>query len=226
MRNGAWCLPRVWNNGLPLDLALSTRFTSSLNRLLPSRVFACQLQKAANARFDHALYRLRPNHDITAGSVVINDDLPGRVLSGSVQVRPGIARLTSSGVQFTDGTYIDDVDAVICATGNRFGSTGGQSLKGHGPHSQAWSLRAPPPNEAVAIPFCWRRLAYGCNFIVSTRQNYNLSLDQLLHLDYYHRPIAGLLFNWFIFSENSPRYIRSSDRMPKKHLCGLLLHDS
>jgi len=56
-------------------------------------------------------------HDITACRVDVNDDLPSRILSGSVQVRPGIARLTSSGVQFTDGTYVDDIDAVICATG-------------------------------------------------------------------------------------------------------------
>jgi len=47
----------------------------------------------------------------------MGDYLPCRILSGSVQVRPGIARLTSSGVQFTDGTYVDDIDAVICATG-------------------------------------------------------------------------------------------------------------
>ena len=70
-----------------------------------------------NARFDHALYGLQPSHEINAGSAVVNDDLPCRILSGTVQVRPGIAHLTSSGVQFTDGTYEDNVDAVICATG-------------------------------------------------------------------------------------------------------------
>ena len=34
-----------------------------------------------------------------------------------VQVRPGIAHLTQSGVKFTDGTYIDNIDTVIYATG-------------------------------------------------------------------------------------------------------------
>jgi len=52
-----------------------------------------------------------------ASPAVTNDDLPSRILSGRVQVRPGIARLMPSGVRFTDGTYVDDVDAVICATG-------------------------------------------------------------------------------------------------------------
>jgi len=117
VRDGAWCVPRVWDNGLPLDLAMSTRFYKFLSRLLPSSVVSNYFQKAANARFDHALYGLQPRREIMAGLMVVNDDLPSRILSGSVQVRPGIARLTSSGVQFTDGTYVDDIAAVICATG-------------------------------------------------------------------------------------------------------------
>jgi len=116
-RNGTWCLPRVWDNGLPLDAAVFTRFVNLLVRLLPSSFVSSQFQRATNARFDHALYGLQPSHDITASSVVVNDDLPSRIISGSVQVRPGIARLTSSGVQFTDGTHVDDIAAVICATG-------------------------------------------------------------------------------------------------------------
>ena len=119
VRKGAWCLPRVWDNGLPLEVALTSRFANFLARLLPSRIVTSQLQNAVNARFDHALYGLRPNHDITANMVVVNDDLPRCIISGSVQVRPGIARLTSSGVQFTDGTFVDDIDAVICATGKQ-----------------------------------------------------------------------------------------------------------
>ena len=119
VRNGTWCVPRAWDSGLPLDLAVLTRFNNYVFRLLPKRAFSSCMQKAANARFDHALYGLQPNHDFTFSSVVINDDLPSRILSGRVQLRPGIARLTSSGVQFTDGTYVDDIAAVICATGTQ-----------------------------------------------------------------------------------------------------------
>jgi len=119
VKKGAWCVPRVWNNGLPLEVAQSTRFTHFLNRLMPSRIVTSRFQKAVNARFDHALYGLRPNHDITASAVVVNDDLPRSIISGSVQVRADIARLTSSGVQFTDGTFVDDIDAIICATGKQ-----------------------------------------------------------------------------------------------------------
>ena len=108
-------MPRVWENGLPLDSALFTRFATLLGRLLPWRG---RFQTAASARLDHSLYGLRPSHDITSGEVVINDTLPSRILSGRVQVRPDIACLTSpSTVQFSDGSEVADIDAVICATG-------------------------------------------------------------------------------------------------------------
>jgi len=107
----------VWDNGLPLDLAILTRFTNYLVHLLPSSVICRQFRRQANAYFDHELYALQPDHELFASSVVTNDDLPSRILSGSVHVRPGVASLTSTGVRFTDGNEVDDIAAVICATG-------------------------------------------------------------------------------------------------------------
>jgi len=117
VRSGAWFVRRVWDGGLPLDLALFTRFANFLVRLLPLSAVRSHVRQLMNSRFDHALYGLQPSHDILASPFVTNDDLPSRILSGVVQVRPGIARLTSSGVEFTDGTRVDDIDTVICATG-------------------------------------------------------------------------------------------------------------
>jgi len=108
---------RVWDNGLPLDLRVRTRFINALVHLLPLSVVCSQFRKQVNARFDHELYGLQPSHEISASAVVVNDDLPSRILSGLVQVRPTIARLTSTTVQFTDGTCVDDVAAIVCATG-------------------------------------------------------------------------------------------------------------
>jgi len=116
-RSGTWFVRRVWDNGLPLDLALYTRLISFLARWLPASLVASVFSRKANAGFDHALYGLLPSHAVLASSVVVNDDLPSRVLCGSVQVRPGVARLTSSAVHFADATHVDHVDAVICATG-------------------------------------------------------------------------------------------------------------
>jgi len=116
VRNGAWCLSRVTDNGLPLDLAFFTRFNQLPASFLPTSFVRGQFQKIFQARFDHALYGLQPDYQ-PYGAFVVNDDLPSRILSGSVQVRPDIARLTSSGVHFVDGTFVDGIDTVIYATG-------------------------------------------------------------------------------------------------------------
>jgi len=117
VRNGMWCMPRVADNGLPPDLAFFTRFNLFLLRSLPSNIVRRNIAGRYNAHFDHVMYRLQPNYGPLSGPFAINDDLPSRILSGSVQVRSGIARLTSSGVKFDDRTFVDDIDTVICATG-------------------------------------------------------------------------------------------------------------
>jgi len=118
---------RVWDDGLPLDVALYTRFTNYLVHRLPLRFTRSQVLKQVNSRFDHRLYGLQPSHDVLANPAVTNDDLPSRVLCGSVLVRPGIARLMPSGVRFTDGTCVDDVDTVLCATGMSYDAMSGLS---------------------------------------------------------------------------------------------------
>ena len=111
----------MWDDGLPLDLALFTRCAIILVHLLPLNFVCRKIRERLNAGFDHALYGLQPSHHVLSSPFVTNDDLPSRILSGSVQVRPGIDRLTSSGVRFSDGTYVEDVDTIICATGKSRG---------------------------------------------------------------------------------------------------------
>uniref|UniRef100_UPI0009B31664 dimethylaniline monooxygenase [N-oxide-forming] 5-like n=1 Tax=Monopterus albus TaxID=43700 RepID=UPI0009B31664 len=50
----------------------------------------------------------------------INDELPNRILSGTVQVKPNIRRFQGSSVEFDDGSVAEDVDLVVFATGYRF----------------------------------------------------------------------------------------------------------
>ncbi|XP_023195945.1 dimethylaniline monooxygenase [N-oxide-forming] 5-like isoform X2 [Xiphophorus maculatus] len=50
----------------------------------------------------------------------VNDDLPNRILSGTVQVKPNIRRFHGSSVEFDDGSVVDDVDLVVFATGYKF----------------------------------------------------------------------------------------------------------
>ena len=46
----------------------------------------------------------------------INDDLPHRIMVGSVQVRPHVTKFGTKHVEFEDGTD-EEIDAVIFATG-------------------------------------------------------------------------------------------------------------
>ena len=120
MRSGAWFVRRVWESGLPLDLALWTRYRRSLLHSLPMSLVDRQWRVQMNDRVDHGLYSLQSGHDALVSPAVRNDELPSRILAGRVQVCPGISRLTASGVQFTDGTHVDNVDTILCATGRPY----------------------------------------------------------------------------------------------------------
>lgn len=43
----------------------------------------------------------------------VNDELPNRILSGTVQVKPNIRRFQGSSVEFDDGSVVEDVDLVV-----------------------------------------------------------------------------------------------------------------
>lgn len=49
----------------------------------------------------------------------INDDLPNRIISGRVLVKPNIQEFTETSAIFEDGTR-EDIDAVVFATGYSF----------------------------------------------------------------------------------------------------------
>ncbi|XP_041913817.1 flavin-containing monooxygenase 5-like isoform X1 [Alosa sapidissima] len=118
-RRGAWVMNRVADNGLPLDLVLN-RLTRLIQKILP-RDFICDVvEKRLNYRFNHAMYGLQPKHRVYHQHPTINDDLPNRILSGTVQVKPNIKEFRSSSVVFEDGSVEHDIDLVVFATGYSF----------------------------------------------------------------------------------------------------------
>ena len=70
---------------------------------------------------NHARYGLRPEHRFNAQHPTVNDELPNRIICGSIVVKPNIRRLGERSVEFDDGTVVQDVDTVIYATGYKFG---------------------------------------------------------------------------------------------------------
>lgn len=51
---------------------------------------------------------------------MVNDDLPNRIISGTVLVKPNVREFRGSSVIFEDGTVEDDIDLVVFATGYSF----------------------------------------------------------------------------------------------------------
>ncbi|KAM8745924.1 flavin-containing monooxygenase 5-like isoform 1-T4 [Acanthopagrus schlegelii] len=118
-RRGSWILDRLGYNGFPLDLFFN-RVMTFLQSVLPFGVFCGLAERQLNRRFDHALYNLKPKHRLFNQHPTLNDELPNRILSGTVQVKPNIRRFQGSSVEFDDGSVVEDVDLVVFATGYRF----------------------------------------------------------------------------------------------------------
>ncbi|KAG9468507.1 hypothetical protein GDO78_022589 [Eleutherodactylus coqui] len=118
-RRGAWLINRVYDNGLPMDIVLFTRFFAILQDVFPSLVNTV-LESKANARADHAIFGLKPKHRFIHQHPTISDDLPNRIISGKVVMKTNIKQFLERDVIFEDGTVEKDIDVVIFATGYRF----------------------------------------------------------------------------------------------------------
>uniref|UniRef100_A0A8B9M376 Flavin-containing monooxygenase n=1 Tax=Accipiter nisus TaxID=211598 RepID=A0A8B9M376_9AVES len=118
-KRGTWVLQRVADGGYPFDLSYLSRFMQLLHSLLPQNASNFFLERKSNARFDHALYGLQPQHRILDQHPTISDDLPNRIISGRVLVKPNVQEFTETSAIFEDGTR-EDIDAVVFATGYSF----------------------------------------------------------------------------------------------------------
>jgi len=119
-RRGSWVVNRIADAGYPIDYLFNRRFVSFLAECLPSLVNLI-MEHRCNSRFDHANYGLLPKHRFNQQHPMINDDLPNRIACGSLIVKPDIKRMTSHGVEFVDGSHVENVDAIAYATGYKFG---------------------------------------------------------------------------------------------------------
>ncbi|NXT86496.1 FMO5 monooxygenase, partial [Anhinga rufa] len=117
-RRGTWVLHRVADGGYPFDYTYLTRFIQLFYSLLPhaSNFF---LSTKLNVRFNHTLYGLQPQHRILDQHPTVSDDLPNRIISGKVLMKPNIQEFTETSAIFDDGTR-EEIDAVVFATGYSF----------------------------------------------------------------------------------------------------------
>ncbi|NWR74645.1 FMO5 monooxygenase, partial [Centropus unirufus] len=118
-RRGAWVLNRVGDQGYPMDTVFTTRMKTFLKDLLSPSMVNSYVEKQLTARFDHSHYGLKPKHRVFDQHPTVNDDLPNRIISGRVLVKPNIQKFTNTSVIFDDGTK-EDIDVVVFATGYSF----------------------------------------------------------------------------------------------------------
>ncbi|XP_075566289.1 flavin-containing monooxygenase 5-like isoform X2 [Pelecanus crispus] len=118
-KRGTWVLYRVAEGGYPSDVSYINRFTQLLWGVLPSKVSSFYLERKMNTRFNHTLYGLQPQHQIFDQHPTVSDDLPNRIISGRVLVKPNIQEFMETSAIFEDGTR-EDIDAVVFATGYSF----------------------------------------------------------------------------------------------------------
>ncbi|WAR03733.1 FMO5-like protein [Mya arenaria] len=111
-RRGAWVISRMGFWGLPADAMANNRFLFSL----PQSVLQWSVEKMANFRFNHEQYGLKPAHGALQAHPTINDELPYRIMTGAVRVKPNVYHFTERTVRFQDGTE-EEIDAIIFATG-------------------------------------------------------------------------------------------------------------
>ncbi|KAM9685475.1 LOW QUALITY PROTEIN: flavin-containing monooxygenase 5-like [Trichechus inunguis] len=110
---------RVWDNGMPVDTVLLTRFNSVLNKLYPTFLINRWAENKLNARFNHDIYGLQPQHRFLSYQNTLSDDLPNHIISGRVLIKPNVREFTETSAIFEDGTE-EDVDVVVFATGYNF----------------------------------------------------------------------------------------------------------
>ncbi|XP_052056523.1 putative dimethylaniline monooxygenase [N-oxide-forming] 6 isoform X2 [Apodemus sylvaticus] len=116
-RSGSWVMSRVWNDGYPWDMVYVTRFASFLRNILPSFVSDWLYVKKMNTWFKHENYGLMPLNGPLRKEPVFNDELPARILCGTVSIKPIVTKFTETSAVFEDGTVFEAIDCVIFATG-------------------------------------------------------------------------------------------------------------
>ncbi|KAK5869973.1 hypothetical protein PBY51_024645 [Eleginops maclovinus] len=119
-RRGAWVIRQVSDNGLPVDIKYNTRFVHILFQLLPINFLNWLGEKKINAMYDHTMYALKPTHRLFSQIPVINDDLPLKILSGLVILKPNVKEICGSSVVFEDGSTVKNVDTIVFATGYNY----------------------------------------------------------------------------------------------------------
>lgn len=116
-RRGAWVVHRVGPSGKPFDSLFLRRWVNFLFNHVPYKVVCSASENFINHHFDHSQYRIKPKHRIFEQHIMVNDALPNRILSGTIELKNNIDRVTETGVIFQGESKETPCDVIIMATG-------------------------------------------------------------------------------------------------------------
>ncbi|OWF42939.1 Dimethylaniline monooxygenase [N-oxide-forming] 5 [Mizuhopecten yessoensis] len=115
-RRGTYVIQRAADHGVPFDHVALNRFSMKL----PWNLMRPRFFHRLNRRYNHANYGLSPNKRFDASVLTISDDLPNRILLGTVNIKCNVRVFKADGATFEDGSVLNDIDVVILATGFNF----------------------------------------------------------------------------------------------------------
>ncbi|NXF80493.1 FMO4 monooxygenase, partial [Sclerurus mexicanus] len=118
-RSSTWVVSRVSSHGFPFDMVSTTRFNHFLDWLLPSALTRRIRFRKFNSWFNHANYGLASTKS-SKFKIIVNEELPFCLLSGTVVLKPKVKEFTESSAVFEDGTTEENIDVVLFATGYIF----------------------------------------------------------------------------------------------------------
>lgn len=118
-RSGFICNPRNAQGGMPSDITFLNRFFVSINQLFPNLIKS-HMENEVNRWFDHELYAIKPN-DERMHHIFVNDDIPNRIASGTLIIKPNIKEFTENSCIFDDDSVVNNIDVVILSTGYNIG---------------------------------------------------------------------------------------------------------
>lgn len=87
---------------------------------LPTPLVSWLIARKMNSWFNHANYGLVPEDRIQLREPVLNDELPGRIITGKVLIRPSIKEVRENSVLFINTPEEEPIDIIVFATGYTF----------------------------------------------------------------------------------------------------------
>lgn len=117
---GSWVMSRIGDSGYPGDMLFLTRFNNFIRNLLPTSLATRLLAMKMNNWFNHTNYGVIPRDRTQLREPVINDELPGRIITGKVFIRPSIKEVRAHSVLYCDMPEEEPMDIIVLATGYTF----------------------------------------------------------------------------------------------------------